>query len=115
MSNGRLSSYVTAALERLEDKGMDTVLLKAMGRAINKTVALGESTSVCRVSTGMGVCCMRPNVHVLHTALCSCLGLCCTAQIPTMRLVWVAPLVWRHHGPLCVHCCVIMSHRGHTQ
>lgn len=37
-----MKSYVSYALSLLQDKGHSSVVLKAMGRAINKTVAIGE-------------------------------------------------------------------------
>jgi hypothetical protein len=37
-----MKGYISFGLDLLREKGHDTILLKAMGRAINKTVAIGE-------------------------------------------------------------------------
>ncbi|CAA3031286.1 ribonuclease P protein subunit p25-like protein [Olea europaea var. sylvestris] len=41
-SQGRMRNYITYAMTLLEEKGSDEILLKAMGRAINKTVTIVE-------------------------------------------------------------------------
>eukprot|EP00197_Chlamydomonas_leiostraca_P002103 CAMPEP_0202857678 /NCGR_PEP_ID=MMETSP1391-20130828/525_1 /ASSEMBLY_ACC=CAM_ASM_000867 /TAXON_ID=1034604 /ORGANISM="Chlamydomonas leiostraca, Strain SAG 11-49" /LENGTH=275 /DNA_ID=CAMNT_0049536509 /DNA_START=101 /DNA_END=929 /DNA_ORIENTATION=+ len=40
--NGKMRDYITEAQELLQEKGLSTITLKAMGRAINKTVAIVE-------------------------------------------------------------------------
>lgn len=42
VASNPMKSYVSYALSLLQDKGHSSVVLKAMGRAINKTVAIGE-------------------------------------------------------------------------
>ncbi len=44
MSNGKLRHYVDVAISLLEEKKLPHIFIKAMGRAINKTVAIGERT-----------------------------------------------------------------------
>ncbi|KAL9261473.1 DNA/RNA-binding protein ALBA1-like protein [Drosera capensis] len=39
---GRMRSYITYAMTLLEEKGSDQIVVKAMGRAINKTVTIVE-------------------------------------------------------------------------
>ncbi|XAR64219.1 hypothetical protein NMG60_11024478 [Bertholletia excelsa] len=41
-SQGRTRNYITYAMSLLQDKGSTEIVLKAMGRAINKTVAIVE-------------------------------------------------------------------------
>ncbi|EPS66814.1 hypothetical protein M569_07962 [Genlisea aurea] len=41
-SKGRMQSYISYAMTLLQDKGSDKIVFKAMGRAINKTVAIVE-------------------------------------------------------------------------
>jgi hypothetical protein len=43
MATSKVRSYITYALACFNDKGHASVTLKAMGRAINKTVAIGEN------------------------------------------------------------------------
>ncbi|KAG1661226.1 hypothetical protein FOA52_008271 [Chlamydomonas sp. UWO 241] len=42
LSNNHMRSYISHAMGLLNEKGHDEVVLKAMGRAINKTVAIAE-------------------------------------------------------------------------
>lgn len=42
MSSGRMRHYVQYGLTLLQEKGHASILLRAMGRAINKSVAIGE-------------------------------------------------------------------------
>lgn len=42
MSSGKMRLFITHGLSLLQEKGLKTIQLKAMGRAINKTVAIGE-------------------------------------------------------------------------
>eukprot|EP00976_Prorocentrum_cordatum_P089369 1187691-Prorocentrum_minimum.AAC.1 len=47
MTTGKMRNYISYATNLLEEKGSQQVILKAMGRAINKTVAIeGASISV---------------------------------------------------------------------
>lgn len=41
-AQGRMRNYITYATTLLQDKGSDEIALKAMGRAINKTVMIAE-------------------------------------------------------------------------
>ncbi|XP_019434993.1 PREDICTED: ribonuclease P protein subunit p25-like protein isoform X2 [Lupinus angustifolius] len=41
-TQGRITNYITYATTLLQEKGCDEIVLKAMGRAINKTVMIGE-------------------------------------------------------------------------
>lgn len=41
-SQGRMRNYITYATTLLQEKGSDEIVLKAMGRAINKTVMITE-------------------------------------------------------------------------
>ncbi|XP_057991481.1 uncharacterized protein LOC131168762 isoform X1 [Hevea brasiliensis] len=41
-AQGRMRNYISYALSLLQDKGTDEVVLKATGRAINKTVMIAE-------------------------------------------------------------------------
>jgi ribonuclease P/MRP protein subunit RPP25 len=41
-----MRTYIDTALELLQAKGHQTIYLKAMGRAINKTVAVGTCAAV---------------------------------------------------------------------
>lgn len=42
VASNPLKTYISHALSLLNDKGHSTVVLRSMGRAINKTVAIGE-------------------------------------------------------------------------
>ena len=42
MATGKMRNYITYASSLLEEKNMETVVLKGMGRAINKTVTIVE-------------------------------------------------------------------------
>lgn len=42
MATNKMRNYITYALTLLQEKGHTSVVLKAMGRAINKTVTIGE-------------------------------------------------------------------------
>jgi DNA-binding protein len=42
LANNHMRSYISHAMGLLNDKGHDEVVFRAMGRAINKTVAIGE-------------------------------------------------------------------------
>ncbi|XP_042519719.1 ribonuclease P protein subunit p25-like protein [Macadamia integrifolia] len=41
-TQGRMRNYITYATSLLQDKGSNEIVLKAMGRAINKTVMIAE-------------------------------------------------------------------------
>ncbi|CAN6480776.1 unnamed protein product [Victoria cruziana] len=41
-TQGRMRSYITYATTLLQEKGSNEIILKAMGRAINKTVMIVE-------------------------------------------------------------------------
>eukprot|EP00268_Persea_americana_P011129 TRINITY_DN1465_c0_g2_i3.p1 TRINITY_DN1465_c0_g2~~TRINITY_DN1465_c0_g2_i3.p1 ORF type:complete len:183 (+),score=31.46 TRINITY_DN1465_c0_g2_i3:314-862(+) len=41
-AQGRMRNYITYATTLLQEKGLDEIVLKAMGRAINKTVMIAE-------------------------------------------------------------------------
>ena len=44
VASSSLKSYISYALKLFQEKGHATVVLKAMGRAINKAVAIGKAT-----------------------------------------------------------------------
>lgn len=41
-TTGKMANYISYATSLFQDKGLDVVVLKAMGKAINKTVTAGE-------------------------------------------------------------------------
>ncbi|EFJ21285.1 hypothetical protein SELMODRAFT_443692 [Selaginella moellendorffii] len=41
-TQGKMRNYITYAISLIQDKGSEEIVLKAMGRAINKTVAIVE-------------------------------------------------------------------------
>ncbi|KAJ0086769.1 hypothetical protein Patl1_08019 [Pistacia atlantica] len=48
-TQGRMRNYITYATTLLQEKGSDEIALKAMGRAINKTVMIAELIKVVQV------------------------------------------------------------------
>lgn len=42
MASNKMRNYITYAMALFQDKGHRSVILKAMGRAINKAVSIGE-------------------------------------------------------------------------
>lgn len=42
MASNKMRNYITYAISLLQEKGHTSLILKAMGRAINKTVSIGE-------------------------------------------------------------------------
>lgn len=46
MATNKMRNYITYALTLLQEKGHTSVILKAMGRAINKTITIGESWGI---------------------------------------------------------------------
>ncbi len=49
MAGNKMRNYISYALSLFHEKGHPTILLRAMGRAINKAVAIGEDTPPCTV------------------------------------------------------------------
>ncbi|GJU67854.1 ribonuclease P protein subunit p25-like protein [Tanacetum coccineum] len=50
LARGRMRNYITYAMTLLEEKGSSEIVLKAMGRAINKTVTVVELIKVSHAS-----------------------------------------------------------------